>query len=63
LGKGLLLQDKIHESSSKLRKRRKPQGYKYNLFSVLDAPVNTKCETWCGNNELIAQRPKREEWR
>jgi hypothetical protein len=44
-------------------KQKKEEEWKYNLFSIFDEPVNTKCsKTGCLKNEIIASRPNLYEW-
>jgi hypothetical protein len=33
--------------------------YKYNIFNVLDDPINSNCANGCGKNTIIAPRIKK----
>lgn len=47
---------------SKLRNKKKNE-YKYNLYSMLDEPLNNGCNTGCfSNNEFCASKIPNHQW-
>lgn len=52
--------DSLEKELIRSRMPTQQSDYKYNLFNLLDDPINTKCSAGlCHKNEIIATRVKK----
>ena len=57
--KSSTLSEKVTKST-----RKSKDGYKYNLFSALDEPGNTNCQSGCcHSNEIVASKIEYNTWK